>query len=155
MKTVFWEMCWDIVILHHWLTEGRNYQLVDFLLNSEMAVLGQVFKHFYRDSPAANGPFRWKTVGVTNEYAKENLRTAAEFRVVTPTQLHRWKQPQSGRETRYCKFNHGRDVRLNSRWRTISFFLTLGCPLSKHFSAASVHNQWNGHFQARSFSWIS
>lgn len=56
---------------------------------------------------AANRLFRWKTVGVTKEYAKERLRTAADFRVVTPTLLHRWKQLQRGRGTRYCKFNHG------------------------------------------------
>lgn len=81
------------------INRGENCQLVDFpLLNSEMAVLGQVFKYSHRDSTAANRSFRWKTVGVTNEYAKERLRTAADFRVVTPTQLHRWKQPQRGRE---------------------------------------------------------
>jgi len=55
---------------------------------------------------------------VTNEYAKERLRTAADVRIVTPTQLHRWKQSRGGRETSYCyaqKFNHGKDARLNSR----------------------------------------
>lgn len=83
--------------------------------NSEIAVSGQVFKYSHIDSPAANRPFRWKTDGVKNEYARERLRTAADFRVVTPTQLHRWKQSQSGRETRYFKFNHGRDVRLNRK----------------------------------------